>query len=90
MAVGDTVELSRTSPLATHIWSLKTRALWRQIDYTCVCIGMWDLLPGYILIVFQDRWSLIAEVSYDRFYCTVILNLTLVTDTAILVRAILA
>ncbi len=31
------------------------------------CTEMWDLLT---LVVLQDRWSLMAVVSHDRFHCT--------------------
>ncbi len=61
--------LERPSHWKQQIWFLKTSGLWWQVYWylhwksrTC-CTK---------LMVLQDRWSLMAVVSQDRFHCTLL------------------
>ncbi len=55
--------LETLPPSAIIAWSFKTGGLWRQFQLYC------NKEPAYEYLVFQDRWSLWAVVSQDRFPC---------------------
>ncbi len=62
----------KTAPLDTKIWCLKTGGIWQQVHL------YWKVgLCAPKLVVCQDRWSLMAAVSQDRFHCIVLISLAI-------------
>ena len=77
--------MGHTDVVSQDWWSLATGSIY---------IGMWDLYTRNIqgslyqeYLAFQDRGSLMAVVSEDRFYCNKVKNFSLKHMRSILFKA---